>query len=392
MKLLIVIPALGNADGGTATFAIEIAQALGMQGVAVDVVCTNANGAKRLEVPLYTWIAETSCRVQYFPYIGWGDSKFSYSLSKWLFAHIADYDLVHTNAIFSIPNLPAYWACQYHHIPFVVTPHGMLEPWSLSYKAGKKKFYYTWLEKPALKKAAAMHMLAAPEAEQIKMLGLPTPLVVIPNGVRDRDFQVLPEETLFAQKFPQTQGKKLILFLSRIDPKKGLDLLAIAFSQVHTKFPETHLAIAGPDNIGFLPTAQGYFAQAGCLDAVTFTGMLTGSLKLAAIASASIFVAPSYSEGFSISILEGMAAGLPCVITTACNFPEAAFADAAHVVEPNGDRIAEALIQCLQYPETAKQMGDRARQLILEQYTWDRIAAKLIELYKSILTRSPKSH
>jgi len=89
-----------------------------------------------------------------------------------------------------------------------------------------------------------------------------------------------------------------------------------------------------------------------------------------------------------MSILEGMASGLPCVITTACNFPEASIDDAAHVVDPDSDRIAAALIQCLQDPKAAKAMGERARQLVLTQYTWERIAAKLIELYQTILAQA----
>jgi glycosyltransferase involved in cell wall biosynthesis len=166
-------------------------------------------------------------------------------------------------------------------------------------------------------------------------------------------------------------------------------LLSVAFTKVHAQFPQTHLIVAGPDNIGFLPTAQSYFAEAGCLDAVTFTGMLTGSIKYAVLASARLYVAPSYSEGFSMSVLEGMASGLPCVITTGCNFPEALAAKAAYVVNIDADEIANALIECLSNPQQAKEMGDRARQLIFEKYTWNRIASNLIEVYTAILKKEP---
>ncbi|NEO04037.1 MAG: glycosyltransferase, partial [Moorea sp. SIO3I7] len=124
---------------------------------------------------------------------------------------------------------------------------------------------------------------------------------------------------------------------------------------------------------------------------VTFTGMLTGSLKYAALAAASIYVAPSYSEGFSMSVLEGMASGLPCVITTGCNFPEAATANVAHVVDIDAEAIANALNQCLQFPQQAKEMGTRARQLIFEQYTWDSIAKKMIQVYTAIIQNKPIS-
>jgi glycosyltransferase involved in cell wall biosynthesis len=113
--------------------------------------------------------------------------------------------------------------------------------------------------------------------------------------------------------------------------------------------------------------------------------MLTGELKYAALAAASLYVAPSYSEGFSMSVLEGMAAGLPCIITTGCNFPEAAAAKAAVVVDINAEAVAEALETCLGHPEQSKMMGDRARQFILENYTWDKIAKSLIKVYEKII-------
>lgn len=389
MKVLIVIPALGTVYGGPSKCVVESAQALGNLGIDIDIVTTNANGSTNLDVPLYTWIAEKTYRIQYFPYWDLLDYKISLSLAQWLFQHVTSYDLVHTNAIFSYSELPAYWACQQHQVPYIVTPHGMLEPWALSYKAWKKRLYYTLLEKPALERASAIQMLASTEAERTRALNLKAPLVIIPNGIHPQDFEYLPEPELFYQNFPDTRHKTLVIFLGRIDPKKGLDLLATAFAQVHSNFPQTHLIVAGQDNIGFLPTARSYFAQAGCLDSVTFTGMLTGALKYAALAAASVYVAPSYSEGFSMSVLEGMASGLPCVITTGCNFPEAATAQAAHVANINADEIARALIQCLSNPQQAKEMGQRARQLILEHYTWDSIAAQLKEVYTSVINQDP---
>ena len=389
MKILIIIPALGSVYGGPSKSVVELVQALGSQSVDVDLVTTNANGANSLDVPLQSWIQKKYYRLQYFPYWAVSDYKISFSLTKWLFQHVRDYDLVHTNAIFSYTLLPAYWACQRYQIPYIVTPRGMLEPWALSYKAWKKRFYYQLIEKPALDRAKVIQMLASTEAERTKILNLKSPLVIVPNGVHRQDFESLPNPELFWQKFPPTRYKNLILFLGRIDPKKGLDLLSTAFGKIYKQFPQTHLVVAGPDNIGFLPTAQNYFAKADCLEAVTFTGILTGELKYAALAAASIYVAPSYSEGFSMSVLEGMASGLAAVITTGCNFPEAAQAGAAHVVNVDAEEIAIALKNCLQHPEQTKAMGDRARQFIFEQYTWEGIAVKLIDIYNAILQQKP---
>lgn len=390
MKILIVVPFVSSIYGGLPKAVIELAHALGNIGVNVDIVTTNANRSNKLEVPLHTWITEKSYRIKYFPYNNLLNYQISFSLTKWLFQHITDYDLVHTNAIFSCPILPAYWACHRHQIPYVITPHGMLEPWALSYKSWKKHPYYRLFEKPALQRASAIQMLASSEAENVKALNLKAPIVIVPNGIHRQDFETLPTPELFYQNFPHTHNKKLILFLGRIDPQKGLDLLAVAFSKLHSQFPETHLIVAGPDNNDFLPTAQNYFLEAGCLEAVTFTGMLTGSLKYAALAAASLYVAPSYSEGFSLSVLEGMASGLPCIITTACNFPEAESAQAAYIININADELADALIRCLKHPQQAKEMGKRARKFIFEQYTWDVIATQMIQVYSAILNQIPQ--
>jgi glycosyltransferase involved in cell wall biosynthesis len=391
MKILAVIPALGSIYGGPSQCVCELARALAQLGVGIDLVATNANGSTSLDVPLHTWMSEKSYRIQYFSYWGWNDYKLSGSLSRWLFQHVTDYDLVQINAIFSLTNLPAYWACRSRHIPYVIVPHGMLEPWALSYKAWKKRIYYDLLEKPALNRASVIQSLASTEAKGIQSLNLNAPIVVIPNGIHRADFECLPNPDVFYQKFPETHDRTLILFLGRIDPKKGLDLLAPAFAKARSQFPQTHLIIAGPDNIGFLPTVHNYFSEAGCLDAVTFTGMLTGELKYSALAAAQIYVAPSYSEGFSMSVLEGMAAGLPCIITTGCNFPEAAATQTAEVVEIDSEAIAEALLRCLNDPQQAQTMGDRARQFIIENYTWNSIAVKLLEVYTAILDRKPLS-
>jgi glycosyltransferase involved in cell wall biosynthesis len=383
MKILIVVPALAEVYGGPSKSVLELTESIGKLGVSVDIITTN--GATTLDFPLLTWIQENNYRIQYFPYWNFLDYKFTFSLTCWFFRNVADYELVHTNAIFSYPVLPAYWSCQAHKIPYIVTPRGMLEPWALAYKSWKKNLYFTLLEKPALQKASSIQMLASTEAAGIQSLHLKPSLVIVPNVLHRSDFEFLPHPEIFYDQFPETKNKKLIIFLGRIDPKKGLDLLAPAFAKIHQQFPDTHLIVAGPDNTGFLSTAESYFIKAGCRNAVTFTGMLTGSIKYAALSAANIYVAPSYSEGFSMSVLEGMAAALPCVITTGCNFPEAAEAQVASVVDINTDSIANALIQLLKDDQEAKKMGDRARQFILENYTWDRVASKMVSVYQDII-------
>jgi glycosyltransferase involved in cell wall biosynthesis len=379
-----VTPYLGTTYGGTSKIVTELVQGLGSLGLTVDLMTTNANGFENLDVSLKVWIYQKGYRVQYFPCWHRNDFIFSLSLIRWLFDHVADYDIVHTNTVFAPLVLLTHWICKLRQIPYIMTPHGMLEPWALSYKAWKKRVYYNLFEKSALQQASAIQGTATCEAKNVSHLGF-TNTIFVPNGIHRQEFETLPEPELFYQQFPTTRNKNIILFLGRIDPKKGLDLLAPAFAKVHNLFPQTHLVVAGPDSIGFLPTAQSYFEHAGVQESVTFTGMLSGSLKHSALATASLYVSPSYSEGFSMSVLEGLASGAPCVITTGCNFPEAAVAKAAYVVNIDADAIADALIECLSNPQQAKTMGERARQFIFDNYTWEQSAKRLMQVYKAII-------
>lgn len=383
-----IAPYLGPVYGGIAKVVPEIVEALGKQPLTIDLITTNANDTTKLAVPLNAWIeqgdSESPYRVQYFASWNRNDLVLSSDLLRWLWQHASDYDLIHTHTLFTPLMDMAHAIAQIKRVPYIMTPHGMLEPWALAYKAWKKKLYYGLVEGRSLQKAAAIQALTSVEIEQIRALGLQK-TVLVPNGIHCKQFEQLPPKQLFYDQYPHLKDKSLILFLGRIDPKKGLDLLAAAFTPLAKAYPNARLVVAGPDSINFLPTAEAYFETVGCTKQVTFTGMIKGDLKLAALAAASVYVAPSRSEGFSMSILEGMAAALPCVFTTGCNFAEAHEADVAHEVAIDGVAISEALFNCFAEPAEAMAMGKRARQFIFNHYTWDSIARRLASAYADIL-------
>ncbi len=217
MKVLFVAPYLSFTYGGVTKVVIEVAEALRSQQISVDLIATNANDTGHLDLPLNRWIEHSNYRTRYFRSWHRNDFIISPSLTNWLFKNIINYDIVHTHTIFSPLISLAHWVCQYHKIPYIMTPHGMLDPWALSYKARKKHFYYNLLEKPALRQASAIQVLASSEAEQLQSLGFQNSIVV-PNGIHQQQFETLPDPELFYQKFPETRNKSLILFLGRIDP------------------------------------------------------------------------------------------------------------------------------------------------------------------------------
>lgn len=223
-------------------------------------------------------------------------------------------------------------------------------------------------------------------------MGLENPIFVVPNSIDADEFKTLVEPDIFYQRFPHTHNKKIILFLGRIHPVKGLDLLIPAFAQVHAQYPDTHLVIAGPDSEGYLVKVKQLIHDYHCTEAVTFTGMITDSLKLSALVASDIYVAPSYSEAFSISILEGMASGLPSVITTGCNFAQAGEAGVASVVEPQVPYIRDALMTYLKNSGEAQEIGQQARQFVLENYTWTQMSLKFMQNYQALYNGQDLPH
>lgn len=382
MRVLHAIGGLEQRTGGTARVAVDLCDALVQQGIDTNLIATviASSGAELID---FSTIAD---RVHLFERKNVERFTFSLPLKRWLIENIRNYELVHVHGLFSYSGYTSAAIARQANIPCVITPHGMLEPWAFAHKPRRKALGFRLVEKKNLTHAAAIHAISSSEIQSIAARCSHDRIRFIPNGIRSSVFKQAFNPEQFYQQFPHTQGKDLLLFLGRIDPKKGLDLLAPAFAQLNRTFPNTHLIIAGPDGIGFLERAKQFFIDAGCFEQVTFTGNLSGTLKQSALGAATTYIAPSYSEGFSVSVLEGMAAGLPCIITTGCNFPEAKHV--AYVTDIDVDAIATALIDCFSNRPAAKALGQRARQFILDRYTWDQVATQMIDLYQEILSHS----
>lgn len=382
-----VTPYVSAVYGGPARSVTETCAALGRAGLDVDLVTTDANGARPLDLPQGDWISHPSHRMRVFPLRPRRGPFLSRALASWVSREARRYDVVHAQMFFNHPAHVAAAAARRAGVPYVITPRGTFEPWALKHKGLKKRAYLAWTGKRLMAGAAAVQALAPKEAVDVIAAVPGARVITIPNGVSQAELDAPLIAGLFWERFPSLIEKRLILFLSRVHQKKGLDVLAAAFGAVHREFPEAHVVVAGPDD-GYEATARRLFAEAGCSESVSFVGMLDGALKRAALAAAEIYVLPSYSEGFSMSVLEAMAAAKPCVITHGCNFPEAATAGAAHVVAAESEPIGNALLACLRSPGDAKQMGVMARQFVRTHYTWEIVATDLAAVYQGIV-RNP---
>ena len=271
-------------------------------------------------------------------------------------------------------------------VPYAVTPHGMLDPWSLRQKAWKKRLALTMGWRRALDRAAFLHVLNADEGRLLEPLGLACRVETIPNGVGVNELGSAAAEDFFqtAYGFP---GQRTVLFLGRLHTKKGLDYLGTAFEILHRSLSDVHLVVAGPDE-GAREGFARQIARAGLDACVHLVGPLYGQRKCAALRSASCFCLPSRQEGFSIAILEAMACRLPVIISDACHFPEVAQCGAGHVVALDPHEIAVALRSVLEDRETRRRMGDAGNQLVLSRYTWPKIAERCVRAYAQAIAKS----
>lgn len=255
--------------------------------------------------------------------------------------------------------------------PYLIAAHGMLEPWALKSKGWKKQLYWQLVERRRLQGALCLRALTAAEAEQYRALGLRVPVAVIPNGVTVPAV-VTPEP--FFQRYPELRGRKIVLFLGRLHAKKGIHMLCQSWAKVCREFPDSHLVVAGPDFDGIQSVLEGQLHRDGAASRVTFSGMLRGDEKWGALSAADAFVLPSYSEGFSVAVLEALGVGLPVIVSKSCYFPEVQKYRCGWIVDPQPGPLEVALRECLSVSTTEKEaMGFRARRLIAERFSWPTI-------------------
>lgn len=297
---------------------------------------------------------------------------------------VARTDVMHIHGVWEPLLLAAGRAARSRGIPYIVAPHGMLDPWSLRQKSLKKRLALRLGARRFLNHAAALHTLNEDEKRLLAPLGLTCPIAVIPNGIFLDDVEPPPDPALFRNHPGGPGDKPYLLFLSRLHYKKGLDFLADAFAAVAKEFPKFVLVVAGPDG-GEEKPFRDRIAGLGLSDRVLLPGPLYGPLKWSAIAGASCFVLPSRQEGFSVAILEALACRVPVVVSDACHFPEVAEVSAGEIVPLAAPAIGAAIARFLADSDARRRAGAAGRRLVEERFTWPQVARRSVELYERLV-------
>jgi len=296
-------------------------------------------------------------------------------------------EIIHLHGVWGPASRAVWRLTARHDAPrLVISPRGMLEPWALALSRWKKKVAWLAWTRALVERAATMHALCEEEAEALARLAPDLPICVIPNGVD------LPEPRIPEEPAP---SERVLLFLGRIHPKKGLEPLIEAWGRVPVAAASGwRLAIAGWDDGGYEAGLVGRVRDLGIADSVSFLGPIFGEKKERVFRSAAAFVLPSLSEGLPMAVLEAWSFGLPVIMTDECHLELGFASGAALRVEPTPGSLAAVLADLARNRGAAEltAMGLRGRKLVESRFAWPRIGAEMADVYDWIVGgREPMS-
>jgi glycosyltransferase involved in cell wall biosynthesis len=324
-----------------------------------------------LDPPGTPWTSAFPCPVHSFGPGRLGNYRYAPGLHAWLRANASRFECVIVNGLWQYHGFAVRHALRECTTPYYVFTHGMLDPWfkrEYPLKHAKKWLYWPWGEYRVLRDARAVLFTSEEEkllARQSFGLYRANEAVVgygTPGPSGDRDAQ----RDAFLARFPEVAGKRALLFLGRVHPKKGCDLLFKAFAAHASKDPTLHLVVAGPDPTQWRSALTRMLGDAALRPRVTWTGMLSGDLKWGAFHAADAFVLPSHQENFGIAVAEALACGVPVLISDKVNIWREIAKDEAGVVAP--DTQAGALRLLPAWLEMTAEQRDRLRRNAVECY------------------------
>jgi glycosyltransferase involved in cell wall biosynthesis len=384
MKIIHVIRSLDPSEGGPPQVVVRLAAAQAHLGHEVHVL---AYGNPRADGRIAEQLAQVPHRellhLHQLPHPTRAERVLARAAARTVAALLGGADWFHMHGIWEPILKVAAQAAFAGGVGYCFRPAGMLDPWSLRQRRWKKKLAMMLGVRRVLGRAAFIHTLNPDEGELLAPLRLGVPTEIIPNGIFFEEFDPLPPRDQFRADCPSLGNRPFVLFLSRLHYKKGLDLLADAFASLAPRHPDVDLVVAGPDD-GSKADFERRISEAGLTARVHLVGPLYGVQKRAALAACDCFTLPSRQEGFSVAVLEAMAAGAPVVVSDACHFPDIETEGAGFVVPLRADALGEAIEKVLNDPDR-RRFGRAGRSLVERKYTWERAAELAVAAYQRVI-------
>jgi glycosyltransferase involved in cell wall biosynthesis len=366
---------LPATEWGGPTYAVaNYAESLQHAGVECEVFTTTARGDRDLP-PLQAGTRDVrGVTTTYFPAAATRQSFIAPAMAAALARRAREFDLVHTHMLWAFPGIMASRIAALHGVPYIVTPHGSLDPWALGQRKWAKQAFLLACENTTLRRAALVHYTASAERDTVPahLRGLRS--VVIPNVIE-------PSE------LPRRRIGDDIVILGRIHVMKGFDILVPAMREVIARRPSARLVIAGPDEGGYRAKVQRMIDDAAIGAHVVFTGHIDATARAELLARCALLVQPSYRENFGMAVAEAMAQGVPVVVSDRVNIcDDIARAGAGEVVPRDVTALAAAIVRTLDAPPA---VGEAGRRLVRDRYAPNVVGPAMRDAYQAA-RRSPK--
>jgi glycosyltransferase involved in cell wall biosynthesis len=393
VKVLHVVGGLGAAYGGPSRVVRDISRALQRLGVEVHVATTNANGFSNLTVPLGQPVVEDGVTAWYFhrPVCSANyNYSFSWPLTLWLATNVQRFDFVHIHGLFVYAVLPASLSARHWQVPYAVTPHGILGRWGMRNRRSVLKWLsYQLIERRCLRGASFIHFTSEAEKQQAQRLDLGTRGVIIPPGLDLTNYDHLSDRNELHTFYPQLVGRQIVLYLGRLHPIKGLDLLLPAWKEVCAQIPQAILVIAGDGASSYVAQIRQQIAELALSENVLFTGFVSGETKIRLLAGCDLFVMPSYHESFGMSVVEALACGKPVVVSDQVAIHrEISEAQAGLVVPCEIEQLTKALSHITTDVALRQRLGANSVRLVQTRFSIKATATALQQNYAATVEQN----
>ena len=298
--------------------------------------------------------------------------------------YLADerFELIQIQSVWEMPYHKVILEARKQNIPYIVTPRGMLEPWSLSQKKWKKKLAWWLYQRNDVQKSACVFTTAKMEAEHVSNLGITTCKAVIPNGI---------ETDAYPCKTSVEGVKKQVLFLSRVHVKKGIELLFEAWKRLHSDYVDWQLLVIGNGEAEYIHSLENRVESLGLKDSIKILPPVFGEAKIKVYQESALFCLPSFSENFGMVIAEAMSCGTPVITTTNCPWEILNETDTGWCVDLRVENLERALREAMGMDANALyDMGQRASKFIFDNFDYRSVTRKTLRLYEWLLNSGEK--
>ena len=371
-----------RTGGGVTESSSRLSVELVGQGVACEFITTDYAGATSLGD--MAWLIEKGVRVTLvnsarIPYCGLWAPRMERDLTRALVGGEGAC-LIHANGSWTQVDHVSAKVSRMMCCPLVISPRGTLMRWCLNHKAYKKWPAWFLYQRRDLASAAAIHATSHEEAQELRDLGISNPIAVVPNGVD------IPSDF---SRLPKRDREHMVLFLSRVHPKKGLTDLVRAWAKI--KPSGWRVVIAGPDERGHRREIEELILECGLKGVFEFVGFVSGAERDRLFRQADLFVLPTRSENFGLVVAEAMSYALPVLTTKGAPWSELHTYNCGWWIDLGIDSLSCALSRAMQCSDQERAaMGVRGRDLIEKKYAWRAQASKMKALYEWLLSRGPR--